>query len=324
MIPTYINDWLSIIEQMNNDNTYKLAWGRAIIECITFDDYQADNDKAILHFDSISLRMLKYYWNQLFFFKLKQSPYIDKDPVICKDTNKLIDYYKEKENSNIPIWFDDAYDYFEKNNKELFKSTIKHISKTLHENVCWRFKNIPGNTLEIYEYNKSESLIKFNLNNIYELKEYSIVLSKLLNYKWAQLLEKFNFAPKIASKVNGISEAKLKRNNLNKYKEELLKEFEGKEIIDFYTGKPISKEDISIDHVIPWSFMYSDDIWNLVITSKSINSSKSNSIPSNEIIERLKERNKNLETLLSGSFKLSMDEAIKNNYVDKFFYESRL
>ena len=155
MIPTYINDWLSIIEQMNNDNTYKLAWGRAIIECITFDDYQADNDKAILHFDSISLRMLKYYWNQLFFFKLKQSPYIDKDPVICKDTNKLIDYYKEKENSNIPIWFDDAYDYFEKNNKELFKSTIKHISKTLHENVCWRFKNIPGNTLEIYEYNKS-------------------------------------------------------------------------------------------------------------------------------------------------------------------------
>ena len=33
---------------------------------------------------------------------------------------------------------------------------------------------------------------------------------------------------------------------------------------------------------------------------------------------------KNLETLLSGSFKLSMDEAIKNNYVDKFFYESRL
>ena len=324
MIPTYINDWLSIVEQMNNDNTYKLAWGRAIIECITFDDYQTDNDKAIIHFDNISLRMLKYYWNQLFFFKLKQSPYKDKDPVICKDTNKLIDYYKEKENSNIPIWFDDAFTYFEKNNKELFKSTIKHISKTLHENVCWRFKNIPGNTLEIYEYNRSESLIKIKLNNIYDLKEYSIVLSKLLNYKWAQLLEKFNFAPKIASKVNGISEAKLKRNNLNKYKEELLKEFEGKEIIDFYTGKPISKEDISIDHVIPWSFMYSDDIWNLVITSKSINSSKSNSIPSNEVIERLKERNKNLETLLSGSFKLSMDEAIENNYVDKFFYESRL
>ena len=70
--------------------------------------------------------------------------------------------------------------------------------------------------------------------------------------------------------------------------------------------------------------MYSDDIWNLVITSKSINSSKSNSIPSDEIIERLKNRNNKLESLLSNSYKLSMEEAIKNNYVDKFYFESRL
>lgn len=28
----YIKQWLEIIENMNNDNTYKLAWGRAIIE----------------------------------------------------------------------------------------------------------------------------------------------------------------------------------------------------------------------------------------------------------------------------------------------------
>ena len=73
MIPSYVSDWLTIIEQMNNDNTYKLAWGRALIECIAFDDYTFDNDKVIISFDSISLRMLKYYWNQLFFFK---TPYL--------------------------------------------------------------------------------------------------------------------------------------------------------------------------------------------------------------------------------------------------------
>lgn len=28
----YLNKWFIVIEQMNNDNTYKLAWGRAIIE----------------------------------------------------------------------------------------------------------------------------------------------------------------------------------------------------------------------------------------------------------------------------------------------------
>ena len=67
MIPSYIKDWLTIIEQMNNDNTYKLAWGRAVIECVAFDDFDIINNNAIISFDNISLRMLKYYWNQLFF-----------------------------------------------------------------------------------------------------------------------------------------------------------------------------------------------------------------------------------------------------------------
>lgn len=324
MIPTYIKNWLTIIEQMNNDNTYKLAWGRAIVECVYFEDYEINNSQVNISFDKIAFRMLKYYWNQLFFFNLKQSPYKDKDPIICKDTQLLIDLYKENTNSSIPIWFDEAYEYFTKNENEIFTKTLKHIAKTLHENVSWRFKNIPNAVLEIYNLDKKQSLVIMNLNDSIALKEYSTIISKLLNYKWAQLLEKFNYAPKIASKVNGISEAKLRRNSLSKYKDELLKEFEGKEIIDFYTGKPISYDDISIDHVIPWSFMYSDDIWNLVITSKSFNSSKSNSIPSDEIIERLKDRNNKLEALLSDSYKLSMEEAIKNHYVDKFYYESRI
>ena len=42
------------------------------------------------------------------------------------------------------------------------------------------------------------------------------------------------------------------------------------------------------------------------------------------MIKRLKNRNNKLESLLSNTYKLSMEEAIKNNYVDKFFYESRL
>jgi len=324
MIPAYIKNWLTIIEQMNNDNTYKLAWGRALVECVYFDDYEKENNQIFVSFDRIAFRMLKYYWNQLFFFNLKQSPYKDKDPVICQDTESLINLYKINTNSSIPIWFDEAYAYFIKNEKDTFEKILKHISKTLHENVSWRFKKIPSDVLEIYDIKKKESLVLINQEDAKSLKEYSTIISKLLNYKWAQLLEKFNYQPKIASKVNGISEAKLRRNNLTKYKEELLKEFEGKEIIDFYTGEPIAYEDISIDHVIPWSFMYSDDIWNLVITSKSVNSSKSNSIPSNEIIEKLKNRNSKLESLLSNSYKLSMEEAIKNNYVDKFYYESRL
>lgn len=324
MIPEYINDWLTIIEQMSNDNTYKLAWGRAIIECVKFDDYIVKGDTAEISFDDIALRMLKYYWNQLFFFKLKQSPYKDKDPVICKDTEKLIEAYKDNTKSTIPVWFDVAQEHFTKFDKELFDRTRKHISKTLHENVCWRFKNIPSREVPIYDYQRNVSNIIIGKDGVKALKDYSIIISKLLNYKWAQLLEKYNYAPKICSKVSGISEAKLKRSSLSKYKEELLKEFMGSEPRDFYTGEILPKDNISVDHVIPWSFMYSDDIWNLVITSRPVNSAKSNSIPSSDVIEKLKERNNALDKLLTGAFRMTMDEAIRNNYVDKFYYQSKL
>ena len=188
-----------------------------------------------------------------------------------------------------------------------------------------RFSQRADYSTYLYRYNKKDgSIIVINIDELNLLKDYGIILSKLLNYKWAQLLEKFNFCPKIANKVNGISEAKLSRNSLSKYKEELLKEFISGKVIDFYSGEEIDPSDISIDHVIPWSFMYSDDIWNLVITSKSNNSSKSNTIPSEEIIKRLKERNEKLLNILEGKFKDDLKLSIENNYLEKFFYECRL
>ena len=322
MINKYINDWIRVIEQMSNDNTYKLAWGRAVLECVSFDKYKVVDNEIIIDFNDISDCMIKYYWNQIFFFNLKQAPYKDKYPVICNDVLKLINQFKSKYNTVIPIWFDDVKN---KLDNEFYNKIVKHVSKTLHENVCWRFKIINKETIDLYRYNKNDgSFIIININELELLKEYSIILSKLLNYKWTQLLEKFNFCPKIANKVNGISEAKLYRNNLSKYKEELLKEFKDDKIIDFYSGEELEPGDISIDHVIPWSFMYSDDIWNLVVTSKSINSSKSNTIPSEEIIKRLKERNVKLLNVLDGKYKDDLKLSIDNDYLQKFYYECRL
>lgn len=322
MIPKYIDEWLTIIEQMSNDNTYKLAWGRAIIECICLDKCYLDNDSVVINFEQIAKCMIKYYWNQLFFFKLKQSPYKDKDPVICKDVNILIEEWKSKTNSAIPVWYgeNDVKDI----NPILFNNILKHICKTLHENVSWRFKKIPNGQLDIYEYDKLNSRIIIEYNNALLLKnDYGIIISKLLNFKWTQLLEKFNYQPKIASKVSGISNNKIRRNSLTRFKNELLKEFNGK-AIDFYTGEELAENDISVDHVIPWSFMYSDDIWNLVLTSKSRNSSKNNSLPSMEIIEKLKERNNKIKDIVASSYKLDLEEALNNNYLDKFYYECRL
>lgn len=322
MIPKYINDWLRIIESMKNDNTYKLAWGRALVECIFYKKYKIKDDKAVLSLNDIARCMLKYYWNQTFFFALKQSPYEDKSPVIVQITNQLINRFVELNGSLIPVWFDKAE---EKLGKEL-ETAVQKVADRLHENVSWRFKRVDDEILEIYEYdyiNRSKDVF-FDKNNTELLREYALVISKLLNYKWAQLLEKYNYAPKIVNKVNSISEAKLRRESLTKYKNELMKQFDDGVAIDFYSGKPLADNDISVDHVIPWSFMYSDDIWNLVLTSKSNNSSKSNSIPSQEVIDRLKQRNARLVGLLAAKFDNEIRESIDKDLVDKFYFECRM
>lgn len=317
----YIKQWIEIIENMNNDNTYKLAWGRALLELIVELEYIQEIN--VFNFTDIAKKMLKYYWNQIYFFQLKQSP--SRKPVIVQETEKCIEYVKEKRKSNIPIWFDRGEEYL-KESGDFYGKRIKKIVATLPNDVSWRFKNVNGKTLEIYELDKKTKKVYFSKEAIIDLKEYAFVLSQLLNYRWAQLLEKFNNSPRIALKVKGISDAKIRRNNLTKFKNILLLQMQEGKIIDFYTGDILEENDISLDHVIPWSFMYSDDIWNLVITSKTMNSKKSNSLPSKETIKKLENRNKDLLNIMKKEDKYYQDLklAIDNNYVQKFYLSCKL
>jgi hypothetical protein len=47
-----------------------------------------------------------------------------------------------------------------------------------------------------------------------------------------------------------------------------------------YSNQKLRLDDISLDHYLPWSFVAHDQLWNLVPVPKSVNSSKSDNIPS--------------------------------------------
>lgn len=316
----YLNLWFKIIETMNNDNTYKLAWGKALIEIITENTYHSYEIK--IHFEEIAYKMLKYYWNQLFFFNLKQSS--GKKPVIIQLTEKCIDKYITLEKSNIPKWFDYAVVVLKKE-KVFYEKMITAIARHLKEDVSWRFLRSGGIELSLYQLDKSGMTVTFTHAQAIELRKYASVLAQLLNFRWAELLERFNNSPRIVSKVKGISEAKIKRNSLKKFKDVLVAHMPDGIVRDFYTGKELLDKDISVDHVIPWSFMYSDDIWNLVITSKRNNSKKYNHVPSDEDISRLKQRNDQLVKVIKNTkMKEELLAANAENYVSKFYISLKL
>lgn len=64
MIPKYISDWLRVIESMKNENTYKLAWGRAIVECVYNERYKQIDNKVVVGLEDISRCILKYCGNK--------------------------------------------------------------------------------------------------------------------------------------------------------------------------------------------------------------------------------------------------------------------
>ncbi|MCQ2551287.1 MAG: HNH endonuclease [Clostridia bacterium] len=52
-----------------------------------------------------------------------------------------------------------------------------------------------------------------------------------------------------------------------------------KPLLDIYSDEILAEKSISIDHFIPWSYVAHDELWNLIPTTRSINSSKSNNLP---------------------------------------------
>lgn len=317
----YINDWLTVIDGMSNVNTYKLAWGRALVE-ICHEQIDFKSDHLVISFDQISEVFLKYYWNQSYFFKLYQGPSKSK-PVIQQITEDLILAYQTQTGSTLPVWFDEAKKVLIQD-KNSYRSYIKKISRTLPQNVSHRFLIVGDQNLELYDLNNQLGTVTFTKSQVALIQDHAFVLSQLLNYRWAQLLEKFNTSPRISMKVKGISEEKIRRNNLNKFKQALLKQFPDGIVRDFYTDEILDLNDISIDHVIPWSYMYSDDIWNLVITSKSRNSSKSNKPITQDFINKLKVRNQQLKTRVEEKYQQDLCEAEDLKYIDRYYFEFKV
>ena len=111
-------------------------------------------------------------------------------------------------------------------------------------------------------------------------------------------------------------------------------DYENEGHVCFICGKKIPSEELSRDHVIPWSYMYSDDLWNLVYVHKGCNSSKSNATPTIDEINKLKERNLKLQSELhevwqdafgnkNAKILQEFDYAIEHDYVDKFYLGCR-
>jgi hypothetical protein len=322
----YIESFLSVVRQSSMENTYKTAWAKAIVE-VCNDHYMNNNNTpntVIFDLEQIAWKVYKYYWNQIFFFGMEDNFLIHsqnpnkKPEIVTLVKNDILLYCQER--GNKPEFFEKLPDFF------LSKVKISKVISTLKKDVSWRFLNLKYEEVPLYQYNpKGNTLTVPHLDYIFN---YTDILLESINYRWSSVLEKFNPGlPNVCGKVRLQNDLEIRRSNLKKFIPRL--KLQNPNLICSICDKKIEDEkQISVDHVIPWSYLYSDDLWNFLIAHKGCNSSKSNIIPAEDMIVKLEKKNSELLNQLEkegkkNKEKFMLEYAIKHNYVRKFWNMSR-
>lgn len=114
----------------------------------------------------------------------------------------------------------------------------------------------------------------------YIAENYSIIRG-WVSWEWLNYMQSKNInIPNIVSKLF----VPQQRNSLSKQTQYWKLILNHQKFKCIYSQVELNKDSISLDHYLPWSFVAHDQLWNLIPTTASVNSSKSNNIPAEKYL----------------------------------------
>ncbi|KZE50983.1 HNH endonuclease domain-containing protein [Rossellomorea marisflavi] len=254
-------------------STYKYALMKALIENL----YQV-NEELELTYDQLAYTFTKVYWNLIVQHHLI---YQNRGK-----TARVVTIMKEEQaRHSIPPQM-----VFDKIPDSLQVSLVNKVKTTMKENV---FGALYGDTgASFYAFDHRTERLRFSPAVHVFMMNYQRLIVQLTNYHMAAMIEKLNDVPHINHLLEKV-ESIAKRGSLRPYEKILLSHFEAK---CFYCGKRLTgqKRETHVDHFIPWSFVQSDQIWNLVLACNTCNTSKSDKLPKKEYLNTIVSRNEAL------------------------------
>ena len=258
--------------------SYKYGFFKALLENL----YNV-NEKLELHYDQLFYSFSKIYWNLVVHHNLWQSNNRNQ----LSSIQKILDNYCIEH--NIPREWT-----FDKLSSSLQLEIIKAIKKAGKKYVIGAFYGDTQNFF--YEFHLKNEYLRFNQPVYKFLQKYHRTLVNLTNYHLAKFLEKTNEVPNIdylLTKVEVIS----RRNSLAEFHRILIKYEEEK---CFYCGKELHGRNrkTHVDHFIPWSYIQTDNLWNLVLACDQCNMQKSDKLAESDYLNHIISRNDELREVI--------------------------
>ena len=282
-LPEYENLSINALSRVFSDmsESYKIFWFMGILDIIK-------EGKTTATFNEIINHMIIEAWYMVSEYHLNLGP-SDTLEKLIRNTQKecglktsakpgeILNYlencdnddvarYKSTLTLNVPYRFQAPFmpDF---RGKSWGRTSDVITRVNLDSNMIYHFRSGSGlhRTIEI-----SPEWVSYFSNN-------QAIILGWLEFNLITYLQKRNpSVPGISNKLSPPSERKL-----DKAKKFWKTVIDFKPIVNIYSinNDFLSINDVSIDHFIPWSYVAHDELWNLVPTTRSLNSKKSNELP---------------------------------------------
>lgn len=317
MCMSYLEKWFNVLNHIDADNTYKAAWGRAIIECVSEEKYESQDDLIVLYEYDIVKKMMKYYWNLYVYFELNH--FVPKK--IMKRVDALKEtFYRNKQKQNI-VWYDKVDAYLKQYPRE-YEQLIKQFMTISNKGFAYQFLRVKRHKIQLYDLDTTRKVIVFEPSQLDIIKTYKVTLLNLIHYQWIRVLITHNKAPNIALKCEASMQDKHHKCNLTKERNTLLRYYHLEGAKDFFTDALLDISDIQVHHVFPHRFLYHCGLWNVVLTSSDNYQKHKGKMPSKTTITKLKKRNLKLYDLLKDTrlqAKIELEDVIESQLVDRYY-----
>ena len=299
-----LSDFRAIIRRGKKSNTYKFVLARSILEFVKNNESEIkknieNNKVTAINYSTFADYFLKFYWRQQK-SKIPQNYDTDSIPSAVKTLKNLFDSHPQPEK------FDMISEELKVNaRKKILQGVFGTGSKGI---VLPAFQNIPVGNKSIkketfYKDEPKNKQIIINPDTMQFFIHYRDLLDSFVILELAKFLDKIKSSPGIVSKIEAPD---FDRTTLKTHEKVLTKYFEN----CFYCKENLDGLIIHVDHFIPFSYIFENKYWNLVLSCSKCNLKKSDSLAKDfkmELINRNNQFRRNLDRSDEDFKKIDLD-----------------